>query len=132
MPRYAGQNGPAQPYAPPSYAASPHYSQPSGYAPSNYGASSNYPVPPTPTGHYGYQHQPPPSNGIAIAALVLSLVGIAAPCLLLVALPLGGVGLSKARKTGVGRGQALAGTIVASTLLLGWIVLISVVAAKSP
>ena len=84
--------------------------------------------------HYGYApyQTPPPSNGIATAALVLSLVGFAAPCLLAVALPLGGVGLSKARKTGVGHGQALAATIVASVLLLGWILFITLYVASKP
>jgi hypothetical protein len=53
-------------------------------------------------------------------------VGFAAPCLLAAALPLAAVGLNKAGKTGVGHGQALAAIIVASTLLLGWIVFLTV------
>lgn len=108
-PQYGAQTGPPQPYAPPSYP--PH---------------------PAPAAPYGYPYQaPPPSNGIAVAALVLSLIGFVAPCLLVVALPLGGVGLSKARKTGVGHGQALAATIVASVLLCGWTVFISFLVATN-
>ena len=99
--QYGPRSGPGQPYQPPQI----HY----GYAP--------------------YQ-TPPPSNGIATAALVLSLVGFAAPCLLTVALPLGCVGLSKARKIGVGHGQALAGTIVSSVLLLGWTLFIALYVAR--
>jgi hypothetical protein len=56
---------------------------------------------------------------------VLSLVGFIAPCLLVVALVLGGVGLSKARRVGVGHGQALAATIVSSLLLLGWVLFLT-------
>ena len=63
---------------------------------------------------------------------MLSLVGFIAPCLLAVALPLGGVGLSKARKTGVGHGQALAATIVSGVLLCGWAVFISFLVATNP
>ena len=76
--------------------------------------------------HYGYPYQAPPqTNGIAVAALVLSLVGFVAPCLLTAALPLGIIGMSKARKSSVGHGQALAATIVSSALILGWIVFLT-------
>lgn len=133
-PHFAARSGP-QPYAPSQYPPPQNYPGPPGYpASQQYPAAPSYPGQPAPPAHYGYQYQAPapaPSNGIAVAALVLSLVGFAAPCVLLVALPLGGVGLSKARKIGVGRGQALAGTIVSGTLLLGWTVLLSVLLARS-
>ncbi len=113
----------------------PSSSQLPSYPPQQYGPPSGpgQPYQP-PQVHYGYApyQTSPPSNGIATAALVLSLVGFAAPCLLAVALPLGGVGLSKARKTGVGHGQALAATIVASLLLLGWILFITLYVASKP
>jgi serine/threonine protein kinase len=106
----APRTGPPQPYPPHAYA----------------------PQPPPPLG-YVYPHQaPPPSNGIAVAALVLSLVGFVAPCLLVAALPLGGVGLAKSRKNGVGHGQSLAAMIVASMLLLGWTVFLSVFLSANP
>jgi hypothetical protein len=60
------------------------------------------------------------------------LVGFVAPCLLVAALPLGGVGLAKSRKNGVGHGQSLAAMIVASMLLLGWTVFLSVFLSANP
>ena len=65
---------------------------------------------------------------MAITALVLALVGIFVPCLVPIALPFGVVGLSRARKSGgVGHGQALAGVIVSSLLMSGWIIVLVLV-----
>jgi serine/threonine protein kinase len=86
-----------------------------------------YPARPLP---YGYQPAPP-DNMAAVTALVLALVGIIAPILLPVALPFGIVGMSRARRTGVGYGQALTGVIVSSLLILGWLIVIIVVANRS-
>ena len=75
---------------------------------------------------YGYR-PPAPDNTMAVTALVLALVGIVVPCLLPIALPFGFAGLARARRNGgVGHGQALAGVLVSSILLAGWIVLIVV------
>lgn len=90
------------------------------------------PYPPQPQYQYGqtgpalpYGYRPGATdNGMAVTALVLALVGIVVPCLLPIALPFGFIGLSKARTVGVGRGQAMAGTIISGILLAGWIVLI--------
>ncbi len=103
-PPYTGT--PPRPYAPPQ--PQPQYP---------YGQAS-------PALPYGYL-PPPAENGMAVTALVLSLVGIVVPCLLPIALPFGFVGLSKARNTGVGRGQALAATIISGVLLAIWTVLIT-------
>jgi hypothetical protein len=115
---------PHRPPQPPSYPSQP-YGVRTGPAQPPY-APPSYPSHPASAAPYGYPYQaPPPSNGLAVAALVLSLVGFIAPCLLVVALVLGGVGLSKARRVGVGHGQALAATIVSSLLLLGWVLFLT-------
>ena len=67
------------------------------------------------------------SNGMATTALVLALVGIVVPCLLPIALPFGFVGMSKATKLGVGRGQAISATIISAILIAGWAILIALV-----
>jgi serine/threonine protein kinase len=79
---------------------------------------------------YGYRPNAS-DNGMAVTALVLALVGIFVPCLLPIALPFGFIGLSKARTSGVGRGQAMAGTIISGVLLTGWIVLILMVSSSN-
>ncbi|MBS2962427.1 protein kinase [Actinocrinis puniceicyclus] len=119
------------PLHPPPLQAVPHFRTGPGmaqraYAPPPYPQQAVSPA----SGLYGHPHQAhAPSNGIATAALVLSLVGVVAPCTLLVALPLGIAGLAKARKNGAGHGQALAGTVVSSVLLAGWVALIAAIAA---
>lgn len=107
--RYPAQGVPAQPYPP--------------QAQFQYG-QTGAPLP------YGYRPSAT-DNGMAVTALVLALVGIFVPCLLPIALPFGFIGLSKARTIGVGRGQAMAGTIISGLLLTGWIVLILTIASAS-
>ena len=96
------------------------------------------PPPAAPPGWYpppGYQRpagppwpQPPPSgtNGLAIASLVIGIVGLAI-CwipfvgvgLPLLALGLGAAGLGRAHGTGPGRGPGIAGVILGALGLLG-------------
>lgn len=82
-----------------------------------------------PAGYGGYAG-PPPSNGLATAALVTGLISaLCAPVLFLAAIPLGFMGLSKANKlNGVGRGQAIGG-LVAGFVGLAWTVLVVVLIA---
>jgi hypothetical protein len=113
-PGYADPGYTAPGYAAPQYAA-PAYAAP-GYPPSPYGAAYQFPG--------QYQQFRPPTEGLAIASLVLSCVGIASLCLYgvggLVLGPLGAilghVAKRRIRNTGAGGdGMALAGIIV------GWI-----------
>lgn len=83
----------------------------------------------TPPGNINQQNT---SNGMAVAALVLGIiaflfglipfVGWLAFPLALMAVVFGGVGVSRANKTGVGKGMAVTG-LVLGVLYFGWKVL---------
>jgi hypothetical protein len=81
--------------------------------PQGYGAPGGYP----PSGGYA---GPPPTNGMATGALVTGLISaLCVPVLFIVAIPLGFMGLSKAKQlNGVGRGAALGGLIAGFVGLL--------------
>lgn len=120
--------GPAPEEQPPSA------DQYSAYQP--YGAASDGYGQPNPYGGPGAPYQPPkPTNGMAIGAMVTSLVGLAG-CLCyglggiigLVGAILGHVSLGQIKRTGAsGRGMALTGVIVGwivfALAIIGWIVL---------
>ena len=125
-------------YAPPAYGAAPAY----GATPE--GAYGGYPVQTTPgappVAPYGYGAYPTrKTNGLAVASLVLSIVGF------LWILPLvgsvagaimGHIALGQIERTGEGgRGMALAGVIIGwagvALLLLGVLFLFFVVAVSS-
>jgi hypothetical protein len=115
------------------------YQQPQGFAPDNpYGQSYGY-DPNAPYGYgYGSPYGPPqypmvspPSDGMAIASLVVSCVSVLGLCtwgigaiLGLVGAILGHVAQRRIRNTGAGgRGMALAGVIVGwSVFVLGLII----------
>jgi hypothetical protein len=122
---YAPQAHPAQPYPAQPYPAQPYPAQPGPYTP-----ASGYEVPPAaqpyPTGYpgYGYPVVPAePTNGLAIAALVVSIIGGVGLCfyglggyLGIVGAILGHVAGKQIRERGgQGAGMAKAGVIV------GWI-----------
>lgn len=96
-----------------SYLPQPGYGAPGGYP-----QAGGYP----PQGGYA---GPPPSNGLATGALVTGLISaLCFPALFIVAIPLGFMGLSKAKNlNGVGRGQAIGG-LVAGFFGLLWVVLL--------
>jgi hypothetical protein len=70
------------------------------------------------------------TNGLAIAALVLGILGVS-----IIAIILGHVGLSQIKRTGEqGRGMALAGVIlgyIGFALAIIWIIFFTVLAASS-
>lgn len=108
---------PQQPYgAPPQYGAAPppYGSQPSAYPPGG------------PPGPYSGYPQSQGTNGLAIASMVCSILGI---CCVLLAIPgviLGHVALSQiSRQGGDGRGMAIAGLVIGYLVLLLNIVLIA-------
>jgi uncharacterized protein DUF4190 len=94
--------------------------------PSNAGATGSDPAqrgssipPPPPPGQQQpqivYQVAQPvaqPSNGMAIASLVLGILGVFIPFLGVLALIFGGVGLSKANDGASGKGMAIAGLVL--------------------
>jgi serine/threonine protein kinase len=86
---------------------------------------------PYPMPGYGTPYGPPirRDNGMAIAALVVSLFGIIVPCMLILGLIFGIIGLAKARETGTGRGQSTAAVIISAVLILLWIIAIVVLAS---
>jgi hypothetical protein len=88
--------------------------------PQGYGAPGGYP----PQGGYA----PPATNGKATGALITGLIGVFCfPILFLVAIPLGFMGLSTAKKiNGVGRGAAIGGLIAGFVALLESIAIVAV------
>lgn len=120
----------ADPYAPVDYPAADyptHYQGPPGYPPGYPGLPPPvYPAPYPP--QYGYDPYRPPvptgTNGKAIAALVLGVIGLpACMCFLpsLIGLVLGFVAMGETKRNGqAGHGIALAGVIVSgATLIMG-------------
>lgn len=131
-------------YAPPVYGAPPAYGAAPAYGATPEGAYGGYPVQTTPgappVAPYGYGAYPTrKTNGLAVASLVLSIVGF------LWILPLvgsvagaimGHIALGQIKRTGEGgRGMALAGVIIGwagvALLLLGVLFLFFVVAVSS-
>jgi serine/threonine protein kinase len=136
-PQYSQHSNTPRPNTPPPNTPRPNTPRPNTPFPSTPLPNSSFPRPYPPQPQYPmrpvqaplpYGYRPTATdNGMAVTALVLALVGIVVPCLLPIALPFGFAGLSRARRSGgIGRGQALAGILVSSILLTGWIVLIVV------
>lgn len=106
--------GYGQPQPPPGYAPQP----PPGYAPPGYGTAPVY--------AQGYGGgQPPASNGVAIGALIVSIIGLlvcwipyAGIPLPIIALILGFIGLKKSGVINVGRGMAVSGIVIGGVSLL--------------
>jgi hypothetical protein len=118
--------GPSNPFAPPVAAGPPGYPPgPPGYPPGAYG---QYPMPYPPSGY-----QQPSTNGLAIASLVLGLVGWTVCVGSIVAIILGFVARSQIRaaqgRQG-GDGLALAG-IILGFIGLAFIIFFFVIAAVS-
>jgi Domain of unknown function (DUF4190) len=123
---------PVQPPSGPSYGYPP---QP----PSGYGAPPYYPGSYDP--YQGYQPGPQHTNGLAVASLVTSIVGVvfgiplAAMCYVGVLIPivgavLGGVALGQIKRTNQqGRGFAIAGIAIGATVAAVMVILIAVLAA---
>jgi hypothetical protein len=72
-----------------------------------------------------------PSNGLAIASLICSILGLVTCCVTsFVGIGLGIAGLNQSKRTGVGRGLSIAGIAVGSAwVVLGVVVLVALVAA---
>lgn len=94
--------------------------------------------PPAPQGSYGAYPQgggypqPRPGNGLAIASLVCGIVGLLILWIVLspLAIIFGAIGLSRANRGASGHGQAMAGLILGIIGIVGYIVLIAIVANK--
>lgn len=127
-----GGPGPA---APPAASASPHptdpYAAPSGPPPGHAPA-------PYPWGGYGYTggYHPPQqaTNGLALASLITSLVGLVTAWFVpvvvsIVGVVLGHVALSQIRRTGqAGRGMAIAGLVLGYVVIAGSVLLLGLLA----
>jgi len=117
--------------------SAPSYPQSHGYRPVT---SQVPPIPATPHPHpvvvgpyaMPYPQQAQRDNGMATAALVVSLVGIIVPCMVILGLIFGLIGLSRSRQTGSGRGLATAATIVSAVLILVWTTVLLVLANLHP
>jgi Domain of unknown function (DUF4190) len=132
---------------PPGPSAGPFYGfppiQPPSYAypppPSGYGGPPYYPGSYDP--YQGYQPGPQHTNGLAVASLVTSIIGVvlgiplAAICYVGVLIPivgavLGGVALGQIKRTNQqGRGFAIAGIAIGATTAAVMVILIAVLAA---
>ncbi|MEU4551099.1 uncharacterized protein DUF4190 [Micromonospora violae] len=128
------QPGPVDPYAPDPYApidpyasAQPPAGQPlPGYAPPAYAPSGYAPsgYPPQYPG-YGYP-QPPKTNGLAIAALVLALVGFTSCITAPIGAILGHVAQKQIRLSGEGGAGMAKAAIIVGWILTGFLVLVLV------
>ncbi|MDQ2802107.1 MAG: DUF4190 domain-containing protein [Pseudomonadota bacterium] len=90
----------------------------------------NYPSAPPP-GYGGYP-EAPSSNGLAIAALVCGIIGLLFLWFILspLAIIFGAIGLNRANKGASGKGMAVAGIVLGVIALIGYIVLIAVLASN--
>lgn len=80
---------------------------------------------------------PPPTNGVAVVALVLGVLGLSLatnPALFVLAIPIGiagvacgVIGIRRANETGLGRGQAIAGIATGGLGVVGGVVWVAVV-----
>ncbi|MBG6102125.1 DUF4190 domain-containing protein [Micromonospora vinacea] len=126
------QPGPVDPYAPDPYAPNPYApvdpyagaqppaTQPMpGYAPPGY-APQGYP--PQYPG-YGYP-QPPKTNGMAIAAFVLALIGVTSCITAPVGAILGHVAQKQIRQSGEGGAGMAKAAIIVGWILTGFLVLV--------
>jgi serine/threonine protein kinase len=136
-PRQPAQTPAASPYGPPVNSAPPFAPPVSlsppipGTPPRSYSLPPHTPLPyPVTSGPYGVPYGPPVrrDNGMAIAALVVSLFGIIVPCMLVLGLIFGVLGLSKSRETGSGRGQSTAAIVISAVLIVGWAVVLVILA----
>jgi Domain of unknown function (DUF4190) len=120
----------SDPNTQPTDSAYPYPGQP-------YDAANPYPAnnpysayPQAPGGYGGYPPQPGGKNGMAIAALVLGIVGLVTSIIFLggalgvVGLILGIVSLRTSKRTGVGRGMAIGGIVTSVLAILATIALI--------
>ena len=106
---------------PPAWGAPPPQQPPPppGYGPASYGQA--------PAGGWGATPQAPPSNGLAIGALVLGIgsllfafipfVGFASVPFAIGAVVLGVIGLGKSREIGQGKGLAIGGLVTGALAL---------------
>ncbi|MFC7545172.1 DUF4190 domain-containing protein [Plantactinospora sp. GCM10030261] len=114
--------GPTQPF--PSQPSDQPQSSPPQSGPPQYAAPSAPPMPPAPAGPmapgypaYGYPPAAPPTNSMALASMILSLVGIATCVCAPIGAILGHVALRQLRERGEG-GESMA----KAGIIVGWIV----------
>ncbi|MEW2145999.1 DUF4190 domain-containing protein [Micromonospora vinacea] len=131
------QPGPVDPYAPDPYApvdpyagAQPPATQPMhGYAPPGYAPPGYAPPGYAPPGYppqypgYGYP-QPPKTNGMAIAAFVLALIGFTSCITAPVGAILGHVAQKQIRLSGEGGAGMAKAAIIVGWILTGFLVLV--------
>ncbi|WP_433255796.1 DUF4190 domain-containing protein [Streptosporangium sp. CA-135522] len=117
---YGNQSGG---YGPPQgggYGSSGGYGSPGGYGPPPGGGYDPY----------GYGAQPPPrgNNGMAIAALIMGIVGLftcGVPSI--VGIVLGHISLGQIKRTGEeGRGMGIAGLVLSYFGVAGWVIFLLV------
>ncbi len=126
-PQPYGQQPPPPPgygqQPPPAYGAPPAYGPPAGYGPPPaYGPPDAF----APTGYAPQSFAPPKTgNGFAVAALVVSIVGLVGSwipffglVLPLVAIGLGIAGIVRSRRVGSGKAMAISGLVVALVALV--------------
>lgn len=115
----------------PSYPQAPGYRPVMSQIPPHPATPRPYPVA---VGPYAapYPQQATRDNGMATAALVVSLVGVIVPCMVVLGLIFGLIGLSRSRQTGSGRGQATTATIVSAVLIVVWTTVLLVLANLHP
>jgi hypothetical protein len=144
----SGYSGPPNsshdPFAPPAQGFPPPYQQPPYQQPLGYPQQPSPPVPypqqpypqqpyqqfpPVyPPDPYGSYPQPATRNGLAIASLVCSVLGLCCGIGSLVGIGLGIAGLNQAQQLGTGRRLSIAGIVVGGLGVLvavGWLIVIA-------
>jgi hypothetical protein len=115
------------PYQQPGY-QQPPYQQP-GYPPVPYPQQPYQQFSPVyPPDPYGSYPQPATRNGLAIASLVCSLLGLCCGIGSLVGIGLGIAGLNQAQQLGTGRRLSIAGIVIGGLGVLaavGWLIVIA-------
>lgn len=123
--------GPAYP-APPGYPQTPAYPPP---PVAGYPAAPGYPAPPQPYGGgypfaadpynpYGQMQPQNPTNGMAVASLIVSIASLVLTCgtASFIGLILGIIGMRETKRTGQqGYGMALAGVIIGAIPTVLWV-----------
>ncbi|MET8263212.1 DUF4190 domain-containing protein [Micromonospora arida] len=138
------QPGPVDPYAPGAYAPDPYApvdpyagakqsaAQPMpGYAPPGY-APPGYAPPGYPPQYPGYGYpQPPKTNGMAIAAFVLALIGFTSCITAPIGAILGHVAQKQIRLSGEGGAGMAKAAIIVGWILTGFLVLVIAIYAAA-
>lgn len=114
------------PYPQPTYPPAPY--PPAPYPPAPYPPGYQQFAPVYPPAPYARYPQPATRNGLAIASLVCSVLGLCCGIGSLVGIGLGIAGLNQAQQLGTGRRLSIAGIVIGALgvlVAIGWLIVIA-------